>query len=75
MSDIQEALDKEAKDWLKNEHSEMDWISHCMVDPSDELVEAFQNDCPDFEEVDEEEYQDDLDEKIMGTYYKKRGQE
>lgn len=75
MTELEEALKKEADDWLQSEHTEMDWISHCLIEPSDDLHQAFQDDCPDIEDADEdEEYSDQVDELIVAAYYNKRGQ-
>jgi len=73
MIDIEEALNKEADSWLQSNHTLMEWISHAMVEPSDELVKAYNDACPPLDDADaEEEYADELDEIIVSVYNNRR---
>jgi hypothetical protein len=64
---IKDALKKEAAEWLTNNQSLSDWITHVMIDPSDELIAAFrQIDVGDCDE--EEEYDDVIEEFIIAAF-------
>jgi len=73
MKFLEEALTKEADNWLQDNHTLMEWIAHVMIMPSDDLIEAFNDAYPPLLDADaEEEYQDELDEIIVGVYYNKQ---
>ena len=64
MQDIKDALQKEAEDWLGPDDTFGDWCRHVMIEPSDELLAAFQ--AVDIE--DDEEYEDAMDPLIYEAY-------
>jgi hypothetical protein len=61
---LMDALRKEAETWLKPEHDIGDWIEHAMLEPSDDLYEAYR----DVDIEDDEEFEDMLDEHLVAAF-------
>jgi len=69
MQIIKDALLKEAKSWIGPDDTFSDWSRHCMIDPSNELVVAYQaGDMGDGGADDDEEYEDLLGSLITEVF-------